>query len=389
LARSQLLFRVLRIAAATGAVGLFSWVQGCGPVVERAPFSVRADSLERGDLLGPYDGVVTDADTERPVSGALVAASWAFERGLGLGGPAGTREVVVKTTADGRYRIPALEDLPAGGSARVRRFTLIVYLRGYVGWRSDRIFGSSRRRRDFSQRGNRVRLTRWREGDLHHQHVVFLGGGAVLKEAMSWELQASALELDGKRPMVVGAPTEETARPPSPSLLDATELLSEDEVRGVTGYAGEIEIGRLSDLPRTEFYDSRHFKARGRSESYDVALRLWRLGPAAAEAQYRKLLSELEGARAMDEVGHASLRARAGDILGLAFVDRERGLVVSVSCGRSQCPEEAMVLRLAKLVEGHLGVVPVLPTLPAPAGQGGPPSAADSKSTVPGTGSAP
>ena len=41
------------------------------------------------------------------------------------------------TGADGRYKIPALDDLPTGGSTRVRRFTLIVYHRGHVGWRSD------------------------------------------------------------------------------------------------------------------------------------------------------------------------------------------------------------------------------------------------------------
>ena len=58
-------------------------------------------------------------------------------------------------------------------------------------------------------------------------------------------------------------------------------------MRGVTGFAGKFEIGKLTDLPTTEFYDSRHFKAAGKPESFDVALRVWRLGTAAAEAQYR------------------------------------------------------------------------------------------------------
>jgi len=41
--------------------------------------------------------------------------------------------------------------------------------------------------------------------------------------------------------------------------------------------------------------------------------------------------------------------------LGLAFLLRERGIVVQVSCGKSQCTEAGMVLRLAKLVESHIG----------------------------------
>ena len=55
--------------------------------------------------------------------GALVAASWAFERGIGFQAPLATREVVTETGADGRYEIPRLDTLPSGLSTRVRRFT--------------------------------------------------------------------------------------------------------------------------------------------------------------------------------------------------------------------------------------------------------------------------
>src|SRR3954462_10751955 len=68
----------------------------CGPLIERAPFAVRPDSIRPGDLLGPYDGIVLDADLDRPIAGATVAASWAFENGIGFHAPAGSREVVVQ-----------------------------------------------------------------------------------------------------------------------------------------------------------------------------------------------------------------------------------------------------------------------------------------------------
>jgi hypothetical protein len=324
----------------------------CGPLVERAPFPVRPDSIRAADLLGPYDGIVIDTDSERPVVGATVAASWAFERGIGLHAPAGAREVVLETGADGRYLIPRLDDLPEGASARVRRFTLVVYHRGHVAWRSDRLFPGRGRRRDFSQRGSRVRLEKWQPGLDHAEHLVFLGGGARVRAAASWELQPAAMELDGERRLIVGPRGEPLATTATP--LDVARLLSDDEIRAVTGYVGKFEDGKLTDLPTTEFYDSRHFRAVGKPESYDVGLRVWKLGPAAAEVQYGKLMSTLPEAHSSDEVGDSSFRTRAGGIGGVVFLMRERGVVVSLTCGNTQCVEPSQLAKLGKLVESHI-----------------------------------
>jgi hypothetical protein len=331
-------------------------------MVERARFPVRPDSVRPADLLGPYDGIVIDGDSERPVAGAVVAGSWAFERGIGFQAPMAAREVVVETSADGRYFIPRLDELPTGLSTRVRRFTLVVYHRGYAGWRSDRRFPGREARRDFSQRGNRVRLDKWQPGYQHAAHLVFLGGGGRVRAAAAWELQPAALELEGERAVPVkeaeGAPAIATTVTP----LDVSHLLTDDEIRGVTGYVGKFDDGKLTDLPTTEFYDSRHFKAQGKPESYDVGLRVWRLGAAAAEVQYHKLVEELPNAHATDEVGDASFRARSGLINGLTFLGRERGVVVSLTCGTAQCTDAGQLLKLAKLVESRL---PDLPPEPA------------------------
>src|SRR5262249_34842020 len=75
-------------------------------------------------LLGPYDGIVMDADSDRPLAGALVAGTWAFERGIGFQAPLSAEEVVVETGADGRYVIPRLAELPGGPSTRGRRVPL-------------------------------------------------------------------------------------------------------------------------------------------------------------------------------------------------------------------------------------------------------------------------
>jgi hypothetical protein len=269
----------------------------------------------------------------------------------------GAHETVVETGPDGRYTIPRLDDFPSGLSARVRRFTLVIYHRGYAGWRSDRRFPGGAARRDFSQRGNRVRLEKWQASYQHAEHLVFLGGGRRVQTASAWEMQPAALELEGEH-MVPGHEAEGGAVATTVTPLDISKLLTDDEIRGVTGYVGKFDDGRLTDLPTTEFYDSRHFKAQGKPESYDVGLRVWRLGAAAAEVQYRKLAEELPNAKSTDEVGDASFRARSGQIGGLTFLVRDRGVVVSLTCGVSQCPEPAQILKLAKLVESRLPDLP-------------------------------
>ena len=336
-------------------------VASCGPLIENAPFAVRPDTLQPGDLLGPFDGMVVDAETERPIASATVAGSWAFERGIGLRGPAGSREFSLETSADGRYQIPRPDDLETGGSMRLRRFTLMVYRRGYVAYRSDFKFGSDEVRHDFSQHANKVRLEKWQPTMEHRRHLAFLGGGASIAKAAGWEAQPASLEYEGLAiPHVADVPRE-PAVTALDQTLDVSPLLSVEEVRGVTGFAGEFEVGRLTDRVRSDVFDSRHFKAKGKPEAFDVAVRVWAIGPAAAEEQFKKLVGELPAAVATEEIGDKSLRARGGDVLGLAFLLREKGLVVQLSCGTSQCTEPGMVLRLAKLVESHVAELRPVP----------------------------
>jgi hypothetical protein len=170
----------------------------------------------------------------------------------------------------------------------------------------------------------------------------------------AWEVQPAGLELDGALPATASMNPTQVARAGSSAFLDVSSLLSEDEVRGVTGYAGKFDIGKLADRSTSDVYDSRHFKARDKPESFDVGLRVWAVGSEAAEAQFRKLLGDLPGAVATEEMGDASLRARGGDVTGFAFLLREKGVVMQLSCGLSQCSELSMILRLAKLAESHL-----------------------------------
>lgn len=334
---------------------LLSLAAGCAPIVENAPFSANPATMEPGDLLGPHDGMVIDAETERPIAGAVVEGVWAFERGRGLRGPFYSITRSVDTTDDGRYALPRLDDLPDGQSTRLVRFTLTVYRRGYVAYRSDFIFPSGAIRHDFSQHLNKARLVKWAQGLSHHRHRMFMGGGEAIRKASAWLGQPASQELEGKTVTLPFSDDLKSAPLPiRPALLDVSALLSEEEVRSVTGFGGSFQVGRLTDRVQSESYDSRHFKAAAKSEVYDVAFRLWKNTATEALAQFEKLLATLPAAKVGEEIGDRSLRAQGGDVQGLAFILKEKGIVVQVSCGRLQCTDQAMVLRLAKLIEGHV-----------------------------------
>ena len=270
--------------------------------------------LSPGDLLGPFDGIVVDAETDRPVAGALVAGSWAFERGIGLIGPAGRQR--------GGPRDRRRRPLPASRRSTAARRG--VHAGAPV--HPDRLSPGLRRlaQRPPVSRGQRPpRLQPARQpgaaGEVAGRAAAPPAPGVPgrrrrhPRSAAQGEVQAGGDGAGGAAPRAARlVPPRRRPRAARKPLLDATPLLSEDELRGVTGYAGEFDIGKLTDLPTTEFYDSRHFKARGQPESCDVALRVWRLGRRAPRPSTASCWASCPARRVTDELGDTSLRARAG-----------------------------------------------------------------------------
>jgi hypothetical protein len=303
-------------------------------MVMQAPFSSRPDTMDPGDLMGSFDGMVVDSESERPIPEATVEATWAFERGVGLVGPAGEKTLSLQTNPDGRYEIPRLDTFPSGASARVARFTLVVYRRGYVAWRSDQLFPTTGIRHDFSQRKNRIRLVQWKDEWSHARHLVFMGSGVAVKTAAAWERQPAVTELSPAAPE--GSSDNANV---AGGLLDATALLAESDVRALNNFTEPLTSSRLADLPRSEFYDSVHFASQANDERFDVAVRMWRLGPIAGPAQYKKLLADLPTAKPSNEIADASAKVTSEDVRALVFVLNDPGVVISVTCGLGHCPE--------------------------------------------------
>jgi hypothetical protein len=311
--------------------------------IRTAPFRIRPDAPEAGSLQGPFTGRVVDTTTKAPVAGALVYGAWTFERGTGLQEPAGSKEFVGSTDAAGYYKLPELGSLPRG--VRVTEFTLLVYKRGYIAYRSDRRFTDLGLRMDFAQHANQVLLERWRNDLSHARHLRFVGGGTAVAALTSWELADASAELDGKRPQ------GDDLRPGrgEGTYIVAAQLLAEAEIKTRTKYDGGFETGPLQDEPDTASYSSQHFKALGRPETWDIAIRMWRLDPGKAQERYEELLTQLPGIVEKDDVASRSFVAIEGEIKGLGFLDAPRGIVILITCGASQCTSIEDAVALGKI----------------------------------------
>ena len=309
--------------------------------VRTAPFRARPDSVDPGDLRGPFTGRVVDAASASPVAGALVYASWTFESGAGLPIPGGYRDHIANTDANGYYDIPAVGDAPDG--ARLVDFTLVVYKRGFVAYRSDRRFADFGPRLDFAQKQHQIALERWRDDYSHARHLRYVGGGAAVSALTSWEAEEAIAELSGTKSKGPGELLPGIGEGP---YVVAAQLLTETDIKAQTRYDGSFETGPLGDEPDTSQYSSQHYKALGRPESFDIAVRMWRADAGGAQARYDELRGSLEKVDERDEVASKSLRAIEGDIRGVAFLDGPRGLVVLLTCGASQCAtmEDAVAL---------------------------------------------
>lgn len=303
------------LAAACRAVGLWGLLglSACAGPIALAPFPIRPDTVIPGSLLGPFDGQVVDHASGNPIAGALVLGTWAFETPAGLAIPEASHTESTQTGNDGNYLLPKL---PAGQSqpALLRRFTLIVYKAGYMGYRSDLRSDDHSPRHDFAQRRNRIRLDRFPQGESHARHLVFLGASPQLRRAAQAEIVQAALEL-GERAAATKNPVAPEDRPPPPSAESEPTLpmrfLSRSDVEEWAAQAGGTRTYVLAPLPTatselTAGSESVHYRAQDSAETWDAALRVWRLpSGAAAKALFARLRAQIATPPLRDAAGGA------------------------------------------------------------------------------------
>jgi hypothetical protein len=286
--------------------------------VARAPFRLRSDTTVWGSLLGPFDGTVLEASTGSPVAGALVIGTWAFEDEGALPVPAGAYSTSAVTGADGSYSLPSLP-LRERRLSLLRRFTLLVYKAGYVGYRSDYRSDDGTPRQDFAQLANKVRLDRLGTGESRLRNLVFLGGGSWVQRAAQADVIQAALELAELQPDRAKVPVKEspkeslTDRAGSPSqagrtagmagapslaaqlltLTDVEQLAAQKEARVYEANVAP-ERSLVLNPPLALKYSGVHYHASDRPESHDILLRAYRLPSGRdAETLWKKLREQL------------------------------------------------------------------------------------------------
>lgn len=348
----------------------------CSPIVRPARFAGARDRVADVTLEGPFDGQVVDETTAEPIQGATVVGVWSYDQGDGLQGPSGSEVVEVKTDQAGRYRIPTAPRHRAHARPlRLVSFQLVVYKRGYVGYRSDRLLDGTPRN-DFAQRHNRVQLRKWRDTDSHAQHLVFLAAPAAVAKLSAWEREAANLDLyralggEAAGP----APAEPTEPKSTLQVLDARPLLPPEDVRRRTGYTEAFDVKELGDLARTHFYHGVHLQAVDRDEVWDVAIRVWKDPPGGLQPVVETFEATLPQVEVTGEITPETWVYDSEQVRAVAFLDRERSVGVLLTCGAMQCMDIETAIILASFVHGNLDALELVdaPTAPTPRPPGTP-----------------
>ncbi|MCH9680959.1 MAG: hypothetical protein K0V04_05970 [Deltaproteobacteria bacterium] len=350
------------------------WAAACSPVVRPARFASAKDRVTDVTLRGPFDGQVVDETTAEPIQGAVVLAVWSYDQGDGLIGPAGSEVIELKTDQAGRYRVPEAPMRKRGPHLRLVSFDLIVYKRGYVGYRSDRHLDGTPRT-DFALRHNRVQLRKWRDTDSHAEHLVFLAAPASVLQLASWEREAANLDLYRELGGEAAGPAGTDPEQPTAALqlLDATGLLAPEDVRRRTGYTDAFDIKELGDLARTHFYHGVHLQAVDRDEVWDVAYRVWQKPPGGLDPVVQTFEATLPQVGVTGEITSETWVYDSDQVRAVAFLDRDRDVGVLLTCGAMQCSDIETVIILASFVFDNLDDLTQVDAPTAPARVAAPP----------------
>jgi hypothetical protein len=151
---------------------------------------------------GGIPGKVVDAETRKPIEGAVVLVEWDITKGFGLSYTERYKVFETVTNEDGWFTLPGVLN------PLVNPPNLAIYKKGYFAWREDYTFPDYKEKH-FRWKGGQVfRLERFKKGYLYTDHTSFitsgigsLGTSSKLYQAHRWErlLAQKELELYGKK----------------------------------------------------------------------------------------------------------------------------------------------------------------------------------------------
>ncbi len=344
-------------AAAVAAFVLVA--SGCSPLVRPPTFAGARDHVADASLVGPFDGQLVDGTTYEPIAGATVVGVWDYERGDGQSGRYGLDIRSTTTDLAGRYQLRGAPGEIRGARVKLVGFTLLVYKRGFLGYRSDVPYGGGLRS-EFVARHNRIELRKWTPADSHADHLLMLAPPPEIELLTAWERPGA--ETDALR--TGEAPPGAEPTPAALELLDASSLLPADEIRKRTGYTDPFEAKELTDLARTHFFHGIHMQAVGREEQWDVGYRVWRKPPGGLDPVIATFETSLPDVKPSGEITTETWVFDDPRVRAVAFVDRDREVAVLLTCGGLQCVDIETAILLARHIHDRLDAIT---TAPAPA----------------------
>lgn len=155
--------------------------------------------LTSGCYASDITGTVVDAETGKPIEGAVVLAEWTKTKGLGLTSTESYKVVEVVTDKDGKFAVSGVS------TPFVNPPHLTIYKKGYVAWNNEFIFPDYKKRTDFKwQSGHVFRLEQFKENIYSHkEHVMFIyapvaGSSKIPRyyDAIRWEEMMMQKEIE-------------------------------------------------------------------------------------------------------------------------------------------------------------------------------------------------
>jgi hypothetical protein len=142
-------------------------------------------------------GTIVDAETDKPIDGAVIHVQWYETKGLPGLSYGKLYRIEEKVSDDkGNFRLKGVR------SPFVNPPRLVIYKKGYVAWRNDYIFPDYQRRDTFQWRDGQVfKLERYKKYS-HSRHISFLHGGLSLNSSLNlssayeWEFSLARKEED-------------------------------------------------------------------------------------------------------------------------------------------------------------------------------------------------
>ena len=147
-------------------------------------------------------GQVVDAETGKPIEGAVVLVEWDITKGFGLSYTERYKVFETVTNENGWFTLPGVLN------PLVNPPNLVIYKKGYFAWREDYTFPDDREKHFRWTSGCVFRLERFVRGNLYINHTSFitsgigsLGTSSKLAQAHRWErlLAQKETQLYGKK----------------------------------------------------------------------------------------------------------------------------------------------------------------------------------------------